>query len=515
MAKGSARYYLGIDVGTSGTKALLVTAEGVPVANATVEYPMDQPRPGWAEQDADDWWRAAVDSTQAVLKKAGISGSDVAAVGLSGQMHGSVFLDEAGEVVRPPILWCDVRTAEQCQTITEKVGGRDRLISLTGNPALEGFTAPKIVWLMEHEPQAYEQTKTILLPKDYVRYRLTGEIATEVSDAAGTLLFDVAEKTWSKPVLEALGIDESLLPQALQSYDTAGYVTAEAASLTGLAEGTPVVAGGADNTCGAIGSGIVREGVFLSSIGSSGVVLTPTATMAKDPGGRVHTFNHSTESHWYLMGVTLSAGLSLRWFREHMGHSEKAIEAAGGPDAYDLLASQAANSPAGSRGLIFLPYLNGERTPHADADARAVFFGLSGAHTRADMVRSIMEGVTFSLRDSVEIMREMGQEIKEIRAIGGGAKSPLWRQIQADVFGADVLTLEIDEGPAFGAALLAMVGEGRYSTVAEAADATVRTAARTNPSGNTDTYDQAYEMYRSLYPALKERYKALAALDLS
>lgn len=506
--------YLGIDVGTSGTKALLVTGDGRPLVGATVEYPMDQPRPGWAEQNAEDWWRATVEATRQVLEKAGVDGSAVAAVGFSGQMHGSVFLDEKGEVIRPPILWCDVRTAAQCRTITDKVGGRERLIELTGNPALEGFTAPKVVWLMENEPDNYARVRHILLPKDYVRYRLTGELAAEVSDAAGTLLFDVAKSEWSQPVLDALGIKRELLPPVLQSFDVAGKVSAQGAKATGLLEGTPVVAGGADNTCGAVGAGIVREGVFLSSIGSSGVVLTPADTLAKDPGGRVHTFNHSTKGQWYLMGVTLSAGLSLKWFRDQMGHAEKAVEAAGGPDAYDLLAAQAAKSRPGSRGLFFLPYLNGERTPHADANARAVFFGLSGAHTRADMVRSVFEGVVFSLRDSVEIMRELGREVTEIRAIGGGAKSPFWRQIQADVFGADVLTLEIDEGPAFGAALLAMVGAGRYDSVVEAADKTVRTKDRTRPSGDRGRYEEAYRFYRSLYPVLKERYAALAELDL-
>lgn len=505
-------YFLGIDIGTSGTKALLVTSEGQPAASATVEYPLHQPKPGWAEQDAADWWEATITATRRVLEKSGVSGAAVKAVGFSGQMHGSVFLDEKGEVIRPPLLWCDVRTTEQCRSITERVGGRERLIELTGNPALEGFTAPKVLWLKENEPEAFARLRHLLLPKDYVRFRLTGEIAAEVSDAAGTLLFDVAQQKWSEAMLPALGLDESVMPPVVRSFDVAGRVTEEAAAATGLLAGTPVVAGGADNTCGAVGSGIVREGVFLSSIGSSGVVLTPSDVVAKDPGGRVHTFNHSTENQWYLMGVTLSAGLSLKWFRDQLSPAEKAIEGFGGPDAYDLLAAEASKSPAGSRGLFFLPYLNGERTPHADANARAVFFGLSGAHTRSDMVRSVLEGVTFSLRDSVEIMRELGRNVSEIRAIGGGAKSPLWRQIQADVFGADVLTLEIDEGPAFGAALLAMVGVGRYASVTEAADRAVRTKERTKPSADRDVYEKAYAFYRSLYPAMKERFAALAKL---
>lgn len=512
----SERYYLGIDVGTSGTKALLVTEDGRPVASATREYPLHQPRPGWAEQDAEDWWKACAGAVQDCLAKAGVPGASVKAVGLSGQMHGSVFLDEKNQVIRPPILWCDVRTADQCRTITEKAGGRERLIELVANPALEGFTAPKIVWLQENEPENYSKVRTILLPKDYVRLRLTGEVATEVSDAAGTLLLDVERGEWSKPLLEALGIDPALLPPVLKSYDVAGRITQEAAEATGLAPGTPVVAGGADNTCGAVGSGIVREGVFLSSIGSSGVVLTPTSKARKDALGRVHTFNHSTEDAWYLMGVTLAAGLALRWFRDHLGLAERAVEAGGGPDAYDLLSSQAAKSSPGARGLFFLPYLNGERTPHADANARGVFFGLSGAHTRADMARAVFEGITYSLRDSVEIMREMGLEIREIRAIGGGAKSSFWRQMQADVFGAAVLTLEVDEGPAFGAALLAMVGAGAYGSVVEAADRTVRVKERREPAKETKAaYDEAYAFYRSLYPALKERYAALSRLSVA
>lgn len=512
----SDRYYLGIDIGTSGTKALLVTEDGRPVASATREYPLYQPRPGWAEQNAEDWWVACARAIQDCLAKASVPGTSVRAVGLSGQMHGSVFVDERGAVIRPPILWCDVRTAPQCRAITEKAGGRERLLELVANPALEGFTAPKIVWLQEHEPENYGKVRTILLPKDYVRYRLTGELATEVSDAAGTLLFDVERCEWSKPLLEALGIDPALLPPVLRSYDVAGRVTPQAAEATGLAPGTPVVAGGADNTCGAVGSGIVREGVFLSSIGSSGVVLTPTAKPRRDPLGRVHTFNHSTESAWYLMGVTLAAGLSLRWFRDHLSLGERAVEAGGGPDAYDLLAAEAAKSSPGSRGLFFLPYLNGERTPHADADARGVFFGLSGAHTRADVVRAVFEGITYSLRDSVEIMREMGLEVAEIRAIGGGAKSAFWRQMQADVFGAAVLTLEVDEGPAFGAALLAMVGAGAYGSVVEAADRSVRVKERVEPvKERKPAYDEAYAFYRSLYPAMKECFAALSRLEVA
>ncbi|HEX6970749.1 MAG TPA: xylulokinase [Limnochordia bacterium] len=504
----------GVDVGTSGTKAVIVDPAGRIQGRALREYPLHWPRPGWAEQEAADWWRATCEAIRAALADAGLSGRDIDAVGLSGQMHGSVILDRHGEVIRPPILWCDVRTADACRKLTEAVGGRERLIELTGNPALEGFTAPKLVWIREHEPAHFERIAHVLLPKDYVRYRMTGEIATEVSDAAGTLLFDVGARRWSAPVAAAVGLPLEALPPVLESSEVAGRLTAEAAEATGLLPNTPVVAGGADNTCGAVGAGIVQPGRLLSSIGSSGVVLAQTERMVKDPQGRVHTFNHSVPHRWYLMGVTLAAGLSLRWWRDQFGAIEREVERRTGIDAYELLGRTAAQSPPGSRGVFFLPYLNGERTPHADANARGVFFGLSTAHTRADVVRAIFEGVAFGLRDCVEIFRQMGQDVEELRAIGGGAKSPLWRQIQADLFQTEVLTLAIDEGPAFGAALLAGVGIGRYGSVAEAAEATVRIGGRTEPhEAHRALYDERYALYRSLYPALRDRFAAAAALD--
>lgn len=501
----------GIDVGTSGTKAIIVDPQGRILGRSTKEYPLSWPRPGWAEQAAADWWRATGEAVQGALAEAGLTGRDIAAVGLSGQMHGSVLLDRAGEVIRPPILWCDVRTADECREITQAVGGRARLIELTGNPALEGFTAPKIVWVKKHEPAHFERIAHVLLPKDYIRFRLTGEIATEVSDAAGTLLFDVAARRWSEAMLRAIGLETAVMPQVYESSDVCGRISAAAAAATGLAAGTPVVGGGADNTCGAVGAGIVQSGRLLSSIGSSGVVLTQTDSFVKDPHGRVHTFNHSVPARWYLMGVMLAAGLSLRWFRDQFGSIERETERQSGIDAYELLGRAAAQSSPGSRGVIFLPYLNGERTPHADANARGVFFGLAAAHTRADIIRSIFEGVAFGLRDSVEIFRSMGQAVTELRAIGGGARSPLWRQIQADLFGADVLTLSVDEGPAFGAALLAGVGVGAYASVPEAAAATVRVAARTAPNPeHRAVYDETYALYRSLYPALRDRFAQAA-----
>lgn len=504
---------LGIDIGTSGTKTVLANTNGKVVARATAEYPLSRPQPGWAEQDAEDWFQATCLTIRQVLATSGIDAENIAGVGLSGQMHGSVFLAADGSVIRPPLLWCDVRTAAECRQITQAIG-REQLIAATCNPALEGFTAPKVVWLRNHEPANYARLAHLLLPKDYVRYRLTGAMVTDVSDAAGTLLFDVAARRWSDVVLQALGIDPAILPPVVESPAVCGSISRVAAQLTGLREGTPVVGGGADNTCGAVGAGIVREGRFLSSIGSSGVIVAHTDSVRQDAQARIHTFNHSVPGQWYLMGVMLSAGLSLRWFRDEFARAEQQVAHDTGIDAYDLLSREAAQSPPGSRGVVFLPYLNGERTPHADANARGVFFGLSGAHHRADVVRSIMEGVTFGLRDSVEIMRAMGLTIKQLRAIGGGAKSPLWRQMQADIFQAEVATLEVDEGPAFGAALLAGVGAGLFSSVQEAADATVKVGEITEPiPGHKARYEDNYAVFRNLYPALRDSFAAATALS--
>ncbi|MGI6611177.1 MAG: xylulokinase [Limnochordia bacterium] len=506
-------YLIGVDVGTSGTKSLLIDAEGRVYASRSAGYRLHQPQLGWAEQSAEDWWQATCSTIRQLLEETGTSPHDVVAVGFSGQMHGSVFLDKEGHVIRPPLLWCDVRTAAECREITSVVGER-QLIESTSNPALEGFTAPKLLWLRNHEPVNYAKLAHVLLPKDYVCYRLTGELATEVSDAAGTLLFDVAHRSWSQEVLRALDIDPAILPRVMESVEVRGLVSEAGAQATGLAVGTKVVGGGADNACGAVGAGIVREGRFLSSIGSSGVILAHTETPRLDPSARVHTFNHAVPGRWYLMGVMLAAGLSLRWFRDEMGPMEKRIEQEIGLDAYDLLGLQAAKSPPGSRGLVFLPYLNGERTPHADADARGVLFGLSSAHTRGDVIRAIMEGVTFGLRDSVEIMRDMGLSFDRLRVLGGGARSPLWVQMQADVFQTTVERLQVDEGPAYGAALLAGVGADLFASVAEAAESTVRVGDVLEPNpANKGRYDDMFGLYRALYPALREGYAAAARLS--
>lgn len=500
-------YLIGIDVGTSGTKTLLADADGRIAARATVDYPLHAPRPAWAEQDAEDWWNAAVEGIRRVLNEASVRPEDVAGIGVTGQMHSSVLLDAAGRVVRPPILWCDGRTTAECRQIEADVGGRARLIELTGNPALEGFTAPKLVWLRNHERASYDRIKTVMLPKDYIRYRLTGEIATDVSDAAGTLLYDVRRREWSSPVVESLGLDPAWLPRVAESAEVVGAVTQAAAELTGLNAGTPVVAGGADNTCGAIGAGVVRPGQALVSIGSSGVVFVPTEEPRLHPDGIVHTFVHSVPDTWYVMGVTLAAGLSLRWVRDELGPLEHAAARLTGASAYDLLSAQAQQAPPGSGGVFFLPYLSGERTPHADANARGVWFGLSASHTRAHLLRSVFEGITFSLRDALDAIRAMGVPVQEVRLVGGGAKSAFWHQLTADILNVAVARMQMDEGPGFGALLLAGVGSGVYRDIFQATEQTVRLRDAVQPDpAAARQYEERFRFYQSLYPALQHAF---------
>lgn len=505
------RYLIGIDVGTTGAKTLLVDEQGRVAAGAFDEYPLLAPRPGWAEQEPEEWYRATVSGIRKVVAQAGIRPDQVAAISFSGQMHGSVFLDRQGRVIRRPLLWCDVRTADEVQAINEAVG-RDRMIAIAGSPAMEGFTAPKVLWLRRHEPDHFDRVATVLLPKDYVRFRLTGERATEVSDAAGSAMFDVERGAWADEVLDVVGLRPEQLPPVLRSVEVAGRLTAEAARETGLPAGTPVVAGGADNACGAVGAGVVRPGRAHVSIGSSGVIVSFAPTPSRDPGGRVHTFNHAVPGAWYVMGVMLAAGLSLRWVRDHLGQAERAVAELTGMDAYDLLTREAAASPPGARGLWFLPYLNGERTPHADPHARGVWFGLSTAHARADLIRSVLEGVAFGLRDSLEVFKEMGVQVSQLRAIGGGGKSPLWRQILADVLQVPIARLNVDEGPAYGAALLAGAGVGIWADVAEAADAAVRPVETVEPGEAASAYAPRYAVFRALYAALRATFREAARL---
>ena len=497
-------FLLGIDVGTSGTKTVLFDEAGKALASATVEYPLLTPNPGWTEQDPDDWWNATVSTIKDVLGQSQVDASEIKGIGLSGQMHGSVFMDENNKVIRPAILWNDSRTADACDEITQTIGA-DKLIELASNPALTGFTAPKAVWMKNNEPDNFKRTRTLFLPKDYVRFRLTGEIAMEVSDGSGTLLCNVKDRSWSNEILDALGIPREWMPKLYESTDICGTITGEIAALTGLKEGTPVVGGGADNACGATGTGVVVEGRVLSSLGTSGVILAPSSRPDTDPQGRAHTFCHSAANMWYLMGVVLSAGMSLRWYRDVIADSERAQGQKEGRDPYDVLTDLANEAPVGSEGLIFLPYLTGERTPLKDPYARGGFIGMTIRHQRSHLIRSVLEGITFAMRDSIEIFRSLGVEIKEIRATGGGAKSPFWKQLQADIYGCEIATIGSDQGPAFGAAIMAGVGSSVYNSIPEACDAIIEVVERTEPNAaRAKEYDDYYEVYHSLYPGIKD-----------
>lgn len=497
-------YLLGLDIGTSGVKALLMTEAGEVAGSVTEEYPLYSPRPGWTEQEPEDMWQASVRAVQGVLAKCGVSGSDVKGVGLSGQMHSSVFLDKDYQVIRRAVLWNDTRTSGQCQAIRDTLDP-EMLFSEVCNPVLEGFTLPKVIWLRDNEPESYEKLRWLVLPKDYVRFRLTGNLAMEVSDAAGMLMMNIREQKWSLPVLEGLGISSEILPGIIQSSEVAGTITAEVAELTGLAEGTPVVGGGADNACGAVGSGVVKPGRGMISLGTSGVVLAHLTEPRLVRAGTVHMFNSSVPDEFYMMGVVLAAGLSLSWFRENMSDPSA---------SYDEITKRAAASPAGSRGLLFLPYLQGERTPHGDGNARGSFVGLSAAHNRGDLTRAVLEGVAFAMRDSVELLRSAGWNGTALRGIGGGLKSPLWKEIMASVTGLAVQSLNIDEGPAFGAAILAGVGAGIFANVPDASDAVVKVTDTVEPNEEWQkVYEELYQIYRGLYPALRNSFHSLVALQ--
>ncbi|MBX7167500.1 MAG: xylulokinase [Pirellulales bacterium] len=506
--------FLGIDIGTSGTKTLAIDERGKILAEADSRYPSHHPKPLWSEQDPEDWWQGTIKTVRAVVKKARLKPADVKAIGLSGQMHGSVFLDKKNQVVRRALLWNDQRTSAECDEMERRAGGRKKLIKLVANPALTGFTAPKILWLRNHEPKNFDKTVKVLLPKDDVRRRLTGEFATDVSDASGMLLLDVAKRDWSKPLLSALELDASLLAPCYESEDVTGKLTPEAAKLLGLSTDCVVVGGAGDCAAGALGNGIVRRGVLSTSIGTSGIMFVHSDTVEIDPEGRLHTFCHAVRGRWHMMGVSLSGGGCLQWFRERLCQTEIALAKKTKRDPYQMLQDEATPTPAGAEGLFFLPYLSGERTPHADPDARACFVGLTLKHTRGHMVRSVMEGVAYAMRDSLEIIREMGVPVNEIRASGGGSKVPLWRQIQADVFGQRVMTLNAEEGPAYGVALLAAVGAGAFKNVVEACDATIHTVKETPVvRAHKQYYDRGFPIYQQLYRSLKNDFKRIATLE--
>jgi xylulokinase len=506
-------YMMGIDVGTTGTRAVIVRPDGHLVSAATGDHePMRMPKPGWAEQDPANWWEATVQAVRTALESGGLKGSDIAAVGLSGQMHGVVLLDQTNAVLRPSLIWCDQRSQEQCDWITNKIGA-DRLIQLVSNPALTGFSAPKMLWVRDHEPQIFERTAHFLLPKDYVRFRLTGEFATDVSDASGTLLFDVTNRRWSKEMLSALGIDGKILPRAYESPEVTGQISVETALVTGLKAGTPVVGGGGDQASSAVGNGIVLPGLTSATLGTSGVIFAYTDAPKLDPRGRIHTFCHAVPGKWHVMGVTQGAGLSLRWFRDNFAAAEVDYAKRVGVDVYDLIIREAEKIPAGSDGLIFLPYLMGERTPVLDASARGMWFGLTAAHTRGHLIRAILEGVAFSLRDSLEIFKELEIPVSEIRASGGGSRGLIWRQIQADVYGKELVTLRTAEGSALGAALLAGVGAKIYSSVEESARQAIQINERMSPqAAQAKIYDGFYQVYRNLYAAVRPLVHQMADL---
>jgi xylulokinase len=492
---------LGLDIGTTGAKTLLIDERGTIRATATTGYALHTPRPGWTEQDPEDWWNAARTSIREVLAAPGAAASPIVAVGLTGQMHGLVALDGRGQVIRPAILWNDQRTAAECRWITDRVGA-ERVLALTGNPVLTGFTAPKILWMRRHEPTHARQIAHVLLPKDYVRYRLTQELATDAADASGTSLFDVRRREWSQEMLDALEIPGTWLPRVLESPEVSGTITAHAAAGVGLSPKIPVVAGAGDQAAQAVGTGIVRSGLISVTLGTSGVVFAHLDSVRVDPQGRTHTFCHALPGRWHVMGVVLSAGGALRWLRDSLG-CEAWFRGVGDP--YDVMSGEAAEVPPGAEGLLFLPYLTGERTPHADPHARGAFVGLTIRHGRGHLIRAVMEGVAMGLRDSMEILRAMSVMCRQIRVSGGGARSSLWRQILADVFGHEMVTVTATEGAAYGAALLAGVGAGVFRSVEDACDHTVGIGGRTAPDpARVHAYERTYRRYRALYPALRD-----------
>jgi xylulokinase len=489
---------IGIDVGTGGSRIVLVGEDGHVSVSATVSHaPFTSPRTAWAEQEPEDWWRASREAIREAVATSGARPSSIRAIGLSGQMHGAVLLDDAGMVVRPAIIWCDQRTEAECRWLTETIGAA-RLLELVSNPALTNFTLPKLLWVRAHEPDAWRRVRRVLLPKDFVRLRLSGEYATDVADASGTLMLDVAHRHWSQEIVDAAKLDASMLPRVFESPEISARVSSEAAAETGLVEGTPIVAGAGDQAAGAVGMGITRPGAVSVTIGTSGVVFAATDRAALDPGGRLHTFCHAIPGRWHVMGVTQAAGLSLRWLREQFGLTDR------GDDAYEMMTREAAAIEPGADGVLWAPYLMGERTPHLDPNVRAALVGLAANHTRGHTIRAVLEGVAFSLRDSFAIFDELRVPVQRVRLGGGGARSPLWREIQANVYGQPVETVHADEGAAYGAALLAGVGVGIWPSVDEACDRLVRSSVAASPNAEmVAVMNGRYDAYRRVYPALR------------
>ena len=506
-------YVLGVDLGTSGTKTVLFNRAGEAVASHTVEYPLYQPQNGWAEQDAQDWLNAAVTTIREVIARSGVDAASIRGLAISGQMHGLVLLDAHGEPLRRAIIWCDGRTQDECEEITRQVG-RERLIEITANPALTGFTAGKILWVRRHEPDVWAKTRCILLPKDYVRYKLTGVLAQEISDASGMNLLDVPNRCWSQEVMEKLALNPALFPPLVESCAVAGRITAQAAAQTGLCEGTIVAGGAGDNMAAAVGTGVVCEGRAFTTIGTSGVVFAHSDQVQIDPAGRVHTFCAAVPGAYTVMSCTLSAGLSLKWYRDTFCQVEIAAAKEMDADPYVLMNEQAAQSPIGANRLLFLPYLMGERSPLLDSNARGAFIGLSAMHTRRDMLRAVMEGVMYSQRQNLDVLRGMHVVPGEMLACGGGAKSPFWRQMMADIYDMPVRTVKSSEGPALGAAILAGVAAGLYADIPSACEAMIALNAPVAPDAQRHAaYEPYYTLYASLYPSLKDAYKTLSMLN--
>jgi xylulokinase len=497
-------YWMGIDIGTGGTRALLVDRGGKVRAAFTAPHEdMRMEHPMWAEQRPEDWWRAAVEAIRGVLAEAQVSGKDVKGIGLSGQMHGLTLLDFVGDVIRPALIWCDQRSQPQVDFINKTIG-KENVVAAIANPMLTGFTLPKLLWVRDHEPDNFANVRHILLPKDYIRYKLTGDFATEVSDASGTALLDVVHRDWAFDIMDELDLDGEILPKLYESSEITGEISGEAAELTGLQPGTPVAGGGGDQAASAVGNGIVEPGIVSCTLGTSGVVFAHMENVAYDPAGRVHTFCHAVLDKWHVMGVTQGAGLSLQWFRNQM--------CAPGV-GYDDLTSEAATAAAGSQGLFWLPYLMGERTPHLDATARGGWIGMTARHTRADVIRSLIEGVSYSQKDCLDIIEKLGVPISSVRLSGGGARSPFWRRLLADILGKPVVTLETQEGSAYGAALLALVGTGEFATVPEVCRAAIHEVETVEPdAGRASAYAERHSIYQSLYPALQSFYRSVATM---
>ena len=492
-------HLMGLDISTTSAKALIINAAGDVIAVGSAPQPISQPKPLWSEQNPADWWHGMKQSIRAALSESGLSGGDISAIGLTGQMHGLVLLDDKGEVLRPSILWNDQRTQAQCDYMTAKIGA-DRLIELTGNPAVTGFTAPKVLWVRDNEPELYARAAQILLPKDYIRYKLTGGYATDLAGAAGTSLLNVAERAWSQEVLDALDIPADWLPPVHEGTEVTSVISAAGAAATGLRAGTPVVGGGGDQAAGAIGMGCVAPDTIGVTVGTSGVVFAPLAKYAYEPQGRLHAFCHSVPGAWHFMGVMLSAAGSLQWHRDSLA-----------PDmSYEALLDEAAQIPAGSEGLFFLPYLTGERTPHPDPLARGAFIGLTSRHTRGHLTRAVLEGVALGLKDSFTLIAQAGLPADyEARISGGGAQSAVWQQIIADVLGAPLVNINTTEGGAFGAAILASVAAGMHIDAAAACGAMIQRGARVDVGADADVYAERYGVYQSLYPTLKDTFARL------